>query len=113
MEWDDRGLLFVYKSPHEFEAYEKAAEFLRREFGIEMIPYEGAQLTELEPALRPELAGGWHCPTDAHLRPDRLMSALIPVLRARGVEILEDVAVDGFEVPLGKLRGDRQRRQAR
>jgi D-amino-acid dehydrogenase len=105
VEWEDRGLLFVYKSPHEFAAYEKTAELLRREFGIEMVPYEGARLAALEPALRPELAGGWHCPTDAHLRPDRLMAALIPVLRARGVEILEGTTVEGIDVAAGQARG--------
>jgi len=105
VEWEDRGLLFVYKSPHEFAAYEKTAELIRREFGIEMVPYEGARLTALEPALRPELAGGWHCPTDAHLRPDRLMAALIPVLRARGVEILEGTTVEGIDVAAGQARG--------
>ncbi len=81
VEWDDQGLLFVYKTPDEFHAYAKSAELLRREFDVVMTPYEGRQLTEFEPSLRPELAGGWHCPTDAHLRPDRLMSALVPILR--------------------------------
>jgi D-amino-acid dehydrogenase len=70
-----------------------------------MVPYEGARLTALEPALRPELAGAWHCPTDAHLRPDRLMAALIPVLRARGVEILEGTTVEGIDVAAGQARG--------
>jgi D-amino-acid dehydrogenase len=105
VEWEDRGLLFVYKSQHEFAGYEKTAELVRREFGIEMVPYEGARLTELEPTLRPELAGGWHCPSDAHLRPDRLMSALVPLLKSRDVEILEDVSVTGFDVADGRARG--------
>lgn len=103
VEWQDRGLLFVYKTPHEFHAYETSAELLRREYGLELVPYEGHSLTELEPSLRPELAGGWHCPTDAHLRPDRLMSALAPVLRRLGVELVEGVTVQGMEVSAGKL----------
>jgi D-amino-acid dehydrogenase len=103
VEWEDRGLLFVFKTPREFHEYQKSAELLGRDFGVELVPYEGRELHELEPTLRPELAGGWHCPTDAHLRPDRLMSALVQVLRSLGVEILEDVRVDAFESANGRI----------
>jgi D-amino-acid dehydrogenase len=98
VEWDDQGLLFVYKTPGEFDGFAKSAEFLRSEFGVEMTPYAGPQLTEFEPTLRPELAGAWHCPTDAHLRPDRLMAAFVPLLRSLGVEILENTSVDRFNI---------------
>lgn len=104
IEWEDRGLLFVFKTPREFHAYESSAETLRRECGVELVPYAGSHLTELEPTLRPELAGAWHCPTDAHLRPDRLMSSLVSVLLKRGVEIVEGVAVEQLEVSAGRLR---------
>jgi D-amino-acid dehydrogenase len=104
VEWADEGLLFVYKTPHEFHAFAPSAELMKRDFGIEMLPYEGGRLTELEPSLRPELAGAWHCPTDAHLRPDRLMAALVPLLQSLNVEILEGVTVERFDVAGGKLR---------
>lgn len=93
VEWQDRGLLFVFKSAEEFEAYGTGVELARREFGVRFDPYEGSRLTELEPALRPELAGAWHCPTDAHLRPDRLMSAMRGLLTTAGVELSEGVRV--------------------
>jgi D-amino-acid dehydrogenase len=102
VEWQDHGLLFVYKSPHEFAAYERTAQLVRNEFGIEVTPYDRTQLTKLEPALRSDLAGGWHCPGDAHLRPDRLMTALVPVLESRGVEILEGVRVSRIDVAGGR-----------
>ena len=35
--------------------------------------YDGDDVLDLEPALKPGLAGGWHYHEDAHLRPDRLM----------------------------------------
>jgi D-amino-acid dehydrogenase len=53
-------------------------------------------LIELEPALKPGLAGGWLFRTDAHLRPDRLMSSWQRLLQARGVAIHEDCKVEGF-----------------
>ena len=35
--------------------------------------YDGDAVLELEPALKPGLAGGWYYHDDAHLRPDKLM----------------------------------------
>ena len=83
VEWDNRGLLLVFKSPHEFEAFGKVAALVRDEFGVVATPYDGAQLTALEPALRAGPAGGWHYPGDAHLRPDRLMAQLKSLLKSR------------------------------
>jgi D-amino-acid dehydrogenase len=102
VEWDDRGLLQVYANHEEFEAFGKAAEFTRNEFGIAPARIEGHELTKLEPALKPGLAGGWHWLTDAHLRPDRLMTALDGLLRSRGVQIDEGVEVNDIEVASGR-----------
>ena len=104
VEWQDRGLLFVYKSPHEFAEYEHTADLVRREFGIQSTRYDGSQLSELEPALRPDLAGGWHFPSDAHLRPDRLMESLASLLRTRGVEIIEGITVERIDVAGGRAQ---------
>jgi D-amino-acid dehydrogenase len=104
IEWEDRGLLLVFKSPREFEEYEQKADFMRGEFGIIATPYLAKQLAEFEPALRPGSAGAWHYAGDAHLRPDRLMTALAAVLRSRGVEILEETSVTRFELQKGEVR---------
>lgn len=96
VEWDDRGLLFVFKSAKEFDEYGHSVEIAKREFGVRFDAYEGPRLTELEPALKPELAGGWHCPTDAHLRPDRLIAAMRGLLTDLGVELVEGVRVERF-----------------
>jgi D-amino-acid dehydrogenase len=105
VEWNDRGLLFVYRSNREFEAFERTAELLRREFDIPMSAFAGAELARLEPALRADLAGGWYCPGDAHLRPDRLMSAMSVVLRRLGVEIVEQTEVSRILVTNGQAIG--------
>jgi D-amino-acid dehydrogenase len=104
LEWHDQGLLLVFKSGREFEAYEKIAAFVRDEFGIIATRCDAAQLADLEPALKPGNAGAWHYPGDAHLRPDRLMDALTSVLRARGVEILEEKKVSRFNFDSGRVR---------
>jgi D-amino-acid dehydrogenase len=102
VEWDDRGLLLVWNSPEEFAAYGKAAEFTQREFGIGPNRVAGDDLLQIEPALRPGLAGGWHWMTDSHLRPDRLMTALRKLLEGRGVAIQEGVQVNDIEVAAGR-----------
>ena len=46
--------------------------------------YDSSELADLEPALKPGLAGAWHYELDAHLRPDRLLASWRPLLLARG-----------------------------
>jgi D-amino-acid dehydrogenase len=104
IEWENRGLLLVFKSPHEFEAYAKVADLVRDEFGIIATPHDSAALTALEPALRAGPAGGWHYPGDAHLRPDRLMAELQSLLRSHGVDIVEGVKITRFNLDRGRAR---------
>jgi D-amino-acid dehydrogenase len=104
IEWQDRGLLLVFKSPHEFEEHQQIADLVQREFNIEARPYDARELADFEPALQPGPAGGWHYAGDAHLRPDRLMSALTGVLRSRGVEILDETSVSRIVLENGRAR---------
>ena len=53
-------------------------------------------MREVEPALKDDLAGGWHYEEDAHLRSDLLMSGLKKNLLAKGVEILENRTLTGL-----------------
>lgn len=100
VEWEARGVLFVFRSPQAMEHHAETDRLLRSEFGLGAARYDGAALTDLEPALQPGIAGAWRYATDGHLRPDKLMSAWRRVLQASGVEIrehceLRDVAMDG------------------
>ena len=95
-EWQTRGLLFAYRSPAEFEAYAETDRLLRDTFHHPATRYAGDELTALEPALNPGLAGGWYYEADAHLRPDRLMSAWRRRLEERGATIHENCTLTGF-----------------
>jgi D-amino-acid dehydrogenase len=57
---------------------------------------------ELEPALKPGLAGGWYYHDDAHLRPDKLLGAWRMRLEARGVTFREHCPFLGFRRQDGK-----------
>jgi D-amino-acid dehydrogenase len=100
VEWETKGLLLVFQSQRGMDHYAATDQLLRSEFNLGAARYDGPALLELEPALKPGIAGAWHYLTDGHLRPDKLMSAWRRVLTALGVEIreqceLRDLVVDG------------------
>jgi D-amino-acid dehydrogenase len=96
-EWQERGMLFVFRSPAEFLHYAPTDRLLREEFGVQARRYDGRELVEMEPALRPGLAGAYHYERDAHLRPDRLMGSWHAELVRLGVVVRENCALTGFE----------------
>ncbi len=95
-DWEERGLLFVYESQREMDKYAATDALLREHFDLAAVRYDGEALTELEPALKPGIAGAWHYEGDAHLRADLLMSGLRRVLEEKGVQIREHTAARGF-----------------
>ena len=95
-EWESQGCLFVYQSKTEMEKFAKTEELVRKQFGLAATRYDSDAVVRLEPALKPDVVGGWHYTTDAHLRPDRLMSSWRQVLQRLGVSILENCEVKGF-----------------
>lgn len=92
-EWTDRGLLLVYKSANDFDGYKETVELLNRQFEIEAVAYPGEAVKDLEPSLKSGMAGGWHFPADAHVRPDKLLAGFKRAIEQRGGEIREDVDV--------------------
>ena len=106
-EWKEQGLLYVYRSKEKFEAYAETERLLRESFDESASRLESEELVELEPALKPGLAGAWHYEGDAHLRSDVLMSAWKESLVGRGVQILEGCSFHQVEEPAdGVVRVD-------
>ena len=96
-EWQEVGLLFVYDTEEECQAFQSTDELLRNEFGVGATRYSGEQLAELEPALKHGFGGAWHYEGDCHIRPDKLMSAMRAKLEERSVQIVEGQNVAGFQ----------------
>ncbi|MBI1372300.1 MAG: FAD-dependent oxidoreductase [Phycisphaera sp.] len=105
-EWEHRGVLFVYMTESGMEHYGQTDALVRKHFGIGATRYDGDALIELEPALRPGVAGGWHYECDAHVRPDRLMAEMKRVLNKHHVTIYEHTPVNHFirDSATGKAR---------
>ncbi|GIW82785.1 MAG: amino acid dehydrogenase [Gemmatales bacterium] len=103
-EWQTRGMLFVLQTRSAFIHYEKTTDLLRDQFQLRFRKLVGEELTAFEPALKAGLAGGWHFDTDAHLRPDKLLSSWKRILQSRGVAIRENCRVIGFAGQLATAR---------
>ena len=103
-DWQDRGLLFVFLTRGEMEHYAETDRLLTDTFCCPTTRYDGDALVQLEPALKPGLAGAFHYACDKHLRPDRLMHAWREVLDRCGVTVVENTTVGGFRTEAGKAR---------
>jgi len=95
-EFEKRGVLFVFQTEKAMKGFETHRRMMTETFGIEARRYEGSELVELEPALKRGLAGAWHFPDDAQLRPEKLLAGWREALTRRGVTIRERVEVLGF-----------------
>jgi len=95
-EWDSTGLLFVYTSKHEFDAYAATDALLRERFQTSADRIDRDALLAQEPALSPRVAGAWLYKSDAQLRPDALMRSLRSMLEQQGVEIVENTTAESF-----------------
>lgn len=90
-----RGVLLVFESSEAFRAYGQIDRLLAPwGCGAESLPAD--RLRDLEPALRPGLAGGWWHRSDYHLRPERLLASWKQAAWDAGVAVREGVAVYGF-----------------
>ena len=95
-DWEKGGSLHVFQSPREWCAYAHQDAAIRQ-FGIVAERLDRRQLIHLEPRLAPDLSGGWHYQKTAHLCPEKLLAAMQRLLLHKGVVLLENTEVTGFE----------------
>ncbi|GAB2566167.1 NAD(P)/FAD-dependent oxidoreductase [Spirosoma areae] len=94
-EWQERGLLMLYKTVSaEHEMADEA--IVANRAGIDAEVLTGQQVQALEPDTRVAVRGGVYYPGDAHLNPGELIHSLVAYLRREGVTILDGQAVTGF-----------------
>ncbi|WP_055552186.1 FAD-binding oxidoreductase [Streptomyces sp. NBRC 110028] len=68
----------------------------QRAAGVEVVDIGPGELSELEPNLTPEVAGGAHYPQDAQVQPVLAAAHLLRQARARGATVHSGVNVTGF-----------------
>ena len=116
-EWEKRGLLFAYQTQAALDSYDDTNRLLSESFNEPATKLDTEATLQLEPALKPEIAGSWYYEHDGHLRPDRLMQAWRKQLTESGVTFIEgcelrELVGDGkvarsAETSTGRLQADR------
>ncbi|ADB37527.1 NAD(P)/FAD-dependent oxidoreductase [Spirosoma linguale] len=94
-EWQERGLMMLYKTASAEHEMAEEADVANRA-GIEARVLTGQQVQDLEPNARVDVRGAVLYPGDAHLNPGELIRSLVTYLRKEGVIIHESQAVTGF-----------------
>ncbi len=112
-QWQEQGLLLVFRSPAAFDRYRSTVEILQQEYSLPVTAYPGRDVQQLEPSLRAGLGGGWFFPEDTHLRPELLLSQLRDQFEAFGGKIEQGTGVTGIEIQQGRAVAVRTGQQAR
>jgi D-amino-acid dehydrogenase len=101
-EYAENGCLMYYQTAKlEKEELENARIAVGLGLKAEVLDRE--QVQSLEPDLRPDVRGGVWFKDDAHLHPNTLMKQLPALLEKRGVKIIRNAEVTGFQKENGKI----------
>lgn len=116
-QWQETGLLYVLRTERGMRAFAETDKLLAGHFGVPAVRLDGAALPAFDPSLKAGLAGAYHYPGDASLRPDLLMASWSQKLVTRGVRFIEhcrlervnraDGRVTGIETSQGPLAAER------
>jgi len=102
-DWEEKGVLMVFKSRSEMQKYGKTND-LMKPYGLDAVSLVGDELFDLEPALRRDVYGAWFHKKDSHLRPDKLLSAWQQVLLKMGVAIAENCRLEDLVAESRQIR---------
>jgi D-amino-acid dehydrogenase len=100
--YQEKGLLFLYKTNEAFHAGQHEGEFMQKH-GIPVSMYDKNKIHEIEPAALDDVIGGVHFTGDSHLNPAVFLKLLSDRVRALGAEMMENTPVTGFESANGKI----------
>lgn len=104
--FEERGLMMLCKTAHTFHEEAEAAEIANK-LGIEARVLDLAALHQLEPEVKPIVAGAVYYPGDAHLYPNALVPKLKELLLKQGVGFLYNTEATDFESENGTIKSIR------
>ncbi|MBB6091298.1 D-amino-acid dehydrogenase [Povalibacter uvarum] len=96
--WREGGTLCVFRSEHALQEYEASEVVLQRELGVGAELLDAAAINKLTPGISPHVRGGVLFRGDAFVQPDQLTSSWLAQLKADGVTVLENTALQGISV---------------
>ena len=101
-EYAENGCIMYYQTP-KMEKEELENAHIAAGLGLKTEVLDREQIQALEPDLRPDVRGGVWFKDDAHLHPNTLMRQLPALLEKRGVQIIRNAEVIGFQKEKGKI----------
>lgn len=99
----EKGLLMLYKT-ETVEKDEIETAHIANRVGIEAHILSAKEVQALETEIEVAVRGGIFFPKDAHLIPQILIKELINNLKNKGVQILDNTEVKGFEKENGQVK---------
>lgn len=99
----EKGLMMVYQTKA-IETEEVEFAHLARKHGLEAEVLSPEDIQKIEPNLEVNARGAVLFPGDAHLDPGKLYGFLKSYLQEKGVKILPNTQVHGFEKSQGKVQ---------
>lgn len=104
-EWQEKGLLYVFRTEHAFEEFAKGDRMLTEHFGVAATRIDGVNLSKMEPGLNDGLYGAFHYPSDTSLRPDLLNKHWSEYLKQQGVQFLENCELKDVQKESSRIQG--------
>ncbi|GAB4114034.1 MAG: FAD-dependent oxidoreductase [Thermoflexibacter sp.] len=99
----EKGLLMLYKT-EAIEKEEIETAHIANKAGIEAHILSAKEVQALETEIEVAVRGGIFFPKDAHLTPQIFIKELINDLKNKGVQILDNTEVKGFEKQNGQVK---------
>jgi len=104
-EWKEKGLLYVLQSAGGMRKFAQKDQLLTEHFGVSARRIEGADLPAFDAALKTGLAGAFHYPADASVRPDLLNTQWVARLRENGINLIERCRITDIRKKAGEITG--------
>ena len=101
--FEEKGLMMLCKTEHSFEE-EIAVAKQANALGLKTKTLTIKELHQIEPEVKPDVAGAIFYEGDAHLYPNQLVRNLKKHLETKGVKFLYDTEVTGFEFEKDKIK---------
>ncbi len=101
------GMLNLCQTDKFLEEESRGLARVANELGVEARVLDPSETAVLEPGARMNIAGSIYFPIDAHLTPRKLMPALLELLRAEGVKLHFETAIQSWQVEAGRVRAVR------
>ena len=101
--FEEKGLMMLCKTEHSFEEEIEVAH-QANELGLKTKILSTNELHDLEPEVKPDVAGAIFYEGDAHLYPNQLVKNLKKHLENKGVKFLYNTEVTGFEFEKSQIK---------